>query len=60
MNHRGQLLNAVHFQEGRSHRLAFASLAIPVRRADFEAEKTIWISKVSALLAAQRAKSGAE
>jgi hypothetical protein len=60
MNHRGQLLNAVHFQEGRSHRFAFANLAIPVRRADFEAEKAIWISKVSALPAATRAKPGAE
>ena len=60
MNHRGQLVNAVHYQEGRSHRFAFASPAIPVRRADFEAEKASWISKVSTLGAAQRVKPGAD
>ena len=49
MNHSGQLLKAVHFQQGRAHRFAFANFAMPVRRADFEAEKAIWISKVSAL-----------
>ena len=59
MNNRGQLLNAVHFQQGRSHWFAFANLAIPVRRADFEAEKAIWISKVSAL-PAQRGKPGTQ
>jgi hypothetical protein len=52
-NHRGQLLNAVHFQDGRAHRFAFANSAIPVRRADFEAEKAIWISKISTAPAAQ-------
>jgi hypothetical protein len=60
MNQRGQLLNAVHFQEGRSRRYVFAGLAIPVRRADFEAEKAIWIAMVSALPEAQRGKPGAE
>jgi hypothetical protein len=47
MDQRGQLINAVHFQQGRSHRFAFAAI-VPLRRADFEAEKSMWISKVSA------------
>ena len=56
MNQSGQLLNAVHFQDGRSHRFAFANPDIPVRRADFEAEKDIWISKLSELTALHRVK----
>ncbi len=60
MNNRGQLLNAVHFHDGRSHRFAFASFTMPVRRADFEAEKAIWISKISALPAAQRSRFSTE
>jgi hypothetical protein len=56
MDQRGQLLNAVHFQEGRSHLFAFVNLTIPVRRADFEAEKAIWIAKVSDFSVRQKAK----
>jgi hypothetical protein len=48
MNQSGQLVNAVHFQEGRAHMFAYADISLPVRRADFEAEKAIWMSKVSA------------
>ncbi len=60
MDQRGQLLNAVHFQEGRSHLFAFVNFTIPVRRADFEAEKAIWIAKVSDFPARQKAKLDAE
>ncbi|HTS40591.1 MAG TPA: hypothetical protein VMH84_08645 [Xanthobacteraceae bacterium] len=45
-NQNGQLLNAVQFQEGRAHLFAYADLAPPVRRADFESEKAIWLSKI--------------
>ena len=47
INERGELTNAVHFQQGRSHAFAYANLVLPVRRADFEAEKVVWISKIS-------------
>ena len=47
MNQHGQLVTAVHFQDGRSHLFAYANPDVPVRRADFEAEKDIWISKVA-------------
>lgn len=53
MNERGELKNAVHFQQGRSHLFAFADLAMPIRRADFAAEKAVWISKISAAPADQ-------
>jgi hypothetical protein len=56
MNQQGQLLNAVHFQDGRSHLFAFANPDIPVRRADFEAEKDIWISKIAESAALRRVK----
>jgi hypothetical protein len=54
MNQRGELVNAVHFQDGRSHLFAFANPEIPVRRADFEAEKETWISKVAELAALRK------
>ena len=60
MNQRGELVNAVHFQDGRSHMFAFANPEIPVRRADFEAEKEIWISRVAEMAALRRTKSGAD
>ena len=60
MNLRGQLVNAVHFQEGRSHIFAFTDPNIPVRRADFEAEKAIWISKFAALAAPRNTKYDAD
>jgi hypothetical protein len=53
MDQRGELLNAVHCQEGRSHLFAYANFTMPVRRADFEAEKAIWISRVAALTSEQ-------
>ncbi len=56
MNQGGQLVNAVHFQDGRSHRFAFANSDIPIRRADFEAEKDIWMSKIAELTASRRVK----
>jgi hypothetical protein len=54
MNEHGQLMNAIHFQDGRSHRFAFANPDNPVRRADFEAEKDIWISKIAESAALRR------
>ena len=53
MNQSGQLVNAVHYQQGRSHIFAFADPAMPVRRADFEAEKAIWIAKFASLATAR-------
>ena len=60
MNQRGQLVNAVHFQDGRSHLFAFANPDIPVRRADFEAEKDIWISKIAESAAFRRVRRDAD
>ena len=56
----GYLLNAVHFQDGRSHRFAFANPDIPIRRADFEAEKDIWISKIAESAALRRVRRDAD
>jgi hypothetical protein len=60
MNGHGQLVTAVHFQDGRSHLFAFANPDVPVRRADFEAEKDIWISKVTEMAALRRARRDAD
>lgn len=60
MNEHGQLVNAVHFQDGRSHLFAFANPDIPVRRADFEAEKDIWLSKIVDSVQMRRVKRDAE
>ena len=60
MNQRGELLNAVHFQDGRSHLFAFANPEIPVRRADFEAEKEVWISRVADMAVLRKARPGAD
>ena len=60
MNQRDELVNAVHFQDGRSHLFAFANPDVPVRRADFEAEKDIWITKVAELAAARGEMRGAD
>ena len=56
MNQHGQLVTAVHFQDGRSHLFAYANPDVPVRRADFEAEKDIWISKVADTTALTKGK----
>jgi hypothetical protein len=53
MNQRGQLVNAVHYQDGRSHLFAYVSTDVPVRRADFEAEKIIWLSGAASVLGAR-------
>ena len=60
MNQHGQLVNAVHFQDGRSHLFAFANPDIPVRRADFEAEKDIWISKIAESATLRRVRRDAD
>jgi hypothetical protein len=60
MNQRGEMLNAVHFQDGRSHVFAYANPEMPIRRADFEAEKVVWISRITELVAARGAKPGAQ
>ena len=60
MNQRGDLLNAVHFQDGRSHPFAYASPDMPIRRADFAAEKEVWISRVAELERSLGQKSGAK
>lgn len=59
-NQRGELLNAVHFQEGRSHLFAYADIVRPVRRADFESEKTVWLSRISNPPTLQRASTAAD
>jgi hypothetical protein len=53
MDQRGRLVNAVHFQEGRSRMYAFADPSAPLHRADFEAEKATWLSKFAALATAR-------
>lgn len=60
INQRGELVNAVHFQDGRSHLFAYANPDMPVRRADFVAEKEVWISRIMEFAAARGAKRDPE
>jgi hypothetical protein len=60
MNQHGQLVTAVHFQDGRSHLFAYTNPDVPVRRADFEAEKDIWISKIAESATLRRVRHNAD